>query len=163
MEPESRVASRKSEFWPRVFIVLAVLVLGFIAWFGTRCNAGSWKARKARSLPEERLEALYDAMKDLRSTIPADKSFSRSKYDLTGDQIPAEFQDLGCRVVRAGTDYPLIRLEGCFDHHLDLHFYGIGEPSDRGDHSPRITMASGDSDRKEELLWRPKDEVNKSR
>lgn len=40
------------------------------------------------------------------------------------------------------------------DHHLDMVFYGVGEPEEHGDHSPRIVLISGEWDIKKEVLWR---------
>ena len=143
--------------------LLAVIVGGFV-WLLSSfpdCSAGSKQARMARSLSASRLQELHQAMIALRSSLPEDERDFRQ--ELWRDDLPPVFHDLNCALVRYGGDSPLIRLEGCMDHHLDLMFYGIGESSQFGDHSPRITLVSGEFDVKEEVLWRPEDQGSGSR
>jgi hypothetical protein len=133
-------------------VVVAGIVAGFL-WLITSfpdCSAGSKQARMARALSAARLQELHQAMIDLRASLPEDERDYRTEF--WGDEIPAPFKGLDCALVRCDGDTTLIRLEGCMDHHLDMRFYGVGEPVEPGD-VPRITLVSGEFDRKEELLW----------
>ena len=78
----------------------------------------------ARALSEQRLIELHAAMKMNMTSVPEDQRFIPRQF--SGDSIPKEFAFLKPALIRFGDD-PLIRLEGCMDHHLDMRFYGIGE------------------------------------
>ena len=126
----------------------------FLVWVFPNCDASSKQGRMANSLPPERLAELYATRAKLRSALPADEREVR-RFDLRQEQIPKEFEDLNCRVVRPGGSAPLIRLEGCMDHYLDMVFFGLGDSAARGDNSPRIELWSGEHDWIKEVLWRP--------
>ena len=154
-----QVQERRTNIAARVGLLLVVVVVGGFLWLlGSfpDCSAGSKQARMARDLPTDRLEELHQAMIDLRASIPEDERDYREEF--WGDDIPAQFHGLDCALVRFGGDMPLIRLEGCMDHHLDMRFYGVGESTQFGDHSPRITLVSGEFDIREEVLWQRVDQ-----
>ncbi|HEY1122786.1 MAG TPA: hypothetical protein VGE67_14340 [Haloferula sp.] len=92
-------------------------------------------------------------MAKLRNALPPERLDRYS--DLFGEKIPAEFKDLDCRVLRPGGAYPVIRLEGCMDHWLDMVFFGLGEPVGTHDNSSRIALWSGEFEHIEEVLWKP--------
>jgi len=134
-------------------ILFGIAGFAFLLFVFPNCDASSKKGRRAKSLPPERLAELYTAMAKLRNALPPEK---RNGYsDLSGEEIPEEFKDLDCRVVRPGGAYPLIRLEGCMDHHLDIVFFGLGEPVGSRDNSPRIALWSGEFEHIEDVLWKP--------
>ena len=125
----------------------------FLMFVFPNCDADSKKGRMVKSLPPERLAELYAAMAKLRNALPPEER--RRRWDLRGEKIPKEFAGLNCRIVRPGSDYPLIRLQGCMDHYLDMVFFGLGEPAGARDNSPRIELWSGEHPVIEELLWKP--------
>lgn len=132
---------------------LAVAGLIVLIWLFPNCDASSSQAKMARGLPPERLAELYRTMGELYGALPEDEK--KYQQTLFGEKVPKEFEGLKCDVVRVGGNYPgILRLEGCFDHYLDMKFYGIGEAS-TGDNSPRITLQSGEFEILEEELWRP--------
>jgi len=136
-------------------LALVSLVMGgffFLTTLLPDCSATSRQAKMARSLSEDRLAELHAAITSLVSNVPEEDRFSGRQF--SGDSIPSVFVDLDPALIRLG-DYPLIRLEGCMDHHLDMRFYGVGESVEHGDHSPRIELVSGEFDVKTEVLWRP--------
>ena len=125
----------------------------FLMFVFPDCESSSRKGRMVKSLPPERFAELYAAMAKLRNALPPDERLRRG--DLSGQKIPREFADLNCRIVRPGSDYPLIRLQGCMDHYLDMVFFGLGEPAGSRDNSPRIELWSGEHPVIQELLWKP--------
>lgn len=118
------------------------------------CEVTSRQARMARALSQERLAGMHLAMTKLWATIPEDER-NIASVSFSGEQIPKEFGGLNARFVRIRGGHSIIRLQGCFDHHQDLIFYGVGEPTTYGDHSPRIDLHSGEHDVTVETLWRP--------
>lgn len=140
-----------------IWLLLIALVLGgFFALraFFPDCSATSQQAKMARSLSESRLAELHATISTMMARIPEKERILRRQF--SGDSIPPEFVDLRPALVRLGGlgGNPIVRLEGCMDHHLDMEFYGVGEPEEHGDHSPRIVLISGEWDIKEEVLWR---------
>ncbi len=123
--------------------------------FAPRCDSGSKSVRMARALSQERLSSLYDQMKSLRREIIAEGDHIQAKEHIgfEGAAIPPEFLDLKPRKVRPCNHIPNMMLEGCFDEFVYLKFFGIGEESDYGDHSPRIELRYA-NDAGPEILWR---------
>jgi len=136
-----------------ISILCGIAGFVFLTQVFPNCDASSKKGRMVKSLPPERLAELYTAMTKLRNALPPEDQRRRS--DLAGEMIPKEFEDLNCRIVRPGGDYPLIRLEGCMDHYLDRVFFGLGESTGSRDNLPRIELWSGEFPVMEEVLWKP--------
>jgi hypothetical protein len=141
--------------------ILLIGLLLLLALFGVvvlcftvgSCDGDSRAANDARKLPPQRLEKLFADMERLRA-LP-DPSGSEHWGLESAAEFPPEFRDLDCLAIRSKGDAPLIRLRGCFDHHLDLRFHGIGEP-DLGDHhAPGIFLNYGEVEDHDELLWSP--------
>jgi hypothetical protein len=126
-----------------------------LIWAFPACDADSKQARMAKSLSRERLADLHRAMAALWSGLPKEDG-EVAHIEIHHSKFPAVFDGLNAAFVRIDFGTSIIRLEGCMDHHLDLVFFGVGEPNSPGDdHSPRIELWSGDYNRKIEVLWRP--------
>lgn len=135
-------------------LVFMFLYVVFLRVF-PNCTASSKQAENARMLSQEQLADLHKAMKELRESITFEHELER--HDLMEEDIPELFRALlDPKLVRPGGYWPLVRLEGCFDHHLDLMFYGIGEPNE-DKVSPRIVLVSGEHDIVEEVLFEAKE------
>jgi hypothetical protein len=119
------------------------------------CGADSKQARMAKALSQERLASLHHAMKQLWAAIPEqERGFASMKF--SGEKIPREFGGLHARWVGIHHGSSIIRLQGCFDHHLDLVFHGVGEPTGPVVEPPRIDLRSGEhAMMRTETLWRP--------
>ncbi|MEK7950302.1 hypothetical protein [Luteolibacter soli] len=143
---------------------LVISILGGIAGFAflmlvfPNCDANSKQGRMARSLSRDQLAGLHRAMTKLWDKIPKEERES-AHIRFGSDQIPEEFGGLDAHLVRIRDGNSIIRLQGCMDHYLDLVFYGVGEPTSRGDHSPRIVLMSGEHEIQTETLWRPDQEA----
>jgi hypothetical protein len=159
MEPTTESSTWRRSSKDRTGCFLAALCCGLLGtglliFLLPDCSATSKQARMARSLSQERLGELHRAMTALWAAIPEEeRDFARVHF--SAGQIPKEFEGLNARLVRIRSDDSIIRLQGCMDHHLDLMFHGVGEPiSQHEDPTPRITLGSGEFDRRVEVLWR---------
>ena len=90
----------------------------------------------ARLLSQERLQRLYTEALPFASGEPG------------GGPVPSQFQDLGALALRSHIPGIVhIRLQGCFDHHVDLVAFG---ESHQG---PRIELWYSEHPRQKEVLW----------
>ncbi len=150
---------RKSKVIGFAAIILVLLGVVALVRLSPDCSSTSRQADKARALSEDQFTKLHEAMTALVMSFPMEDRIIPHQY--TGKSIPRDFLDLSPVLIRLG-DSPLIRLEGCYDEHLDLRFFSVGEPDDVGDHSLRIVLVSGDYDMPKEILWQQKQQANKA-
>lgn len=64
-----------------------------------------------------------------------------------GPRPPEELSDLPVILIRAREENVMYRLEGCFDHHLDLY---VEKPPSQ----PTIRMVAGEYEVEEMILWK---------
>ena len=135
------------EYSIEVFLGLTV-ALGLIFTPVPNCDEGSEAVAYGRSLTQYSLQRLFIDM----------EAFSRESHgaprDIStppGDTLPPPFADIDAVFVRLRNQRLMIRLEGCFDHHVDLWFDGILEQDKR----PRqIVLSWGQfSHSGYEVLW----------
>ncbi len=112
-----------------------------------RCDEQSTAYQHAHSLTQERLERIYLDLKGYALDEVEIKGFTSDSA-----KRPMEFEDLEYtriimdkRNIKDGT--AIIRLNFCFDQSIDLELKGI--LSDE----PVITLAWGELERTEEILW----------
>ena len=123
-----------------LILFLALLVLAGCG--GPDCSEGSEKASLVRALSQERFSDLLLYSKGLDS-----EQSVQHHHDLEKNPLPSEISDLPVKLVRVNEKQVLYRLEGCFDHHLDLVVLKDGKDS------PRIELRSEEVPRIIEVLW----------
>lgn len=121
-----------------------VIVFGAVIVSSSDCGSTSKAAKFARGLSQRRLADIHEEIVRLKRTVG--ENFSDQQ--LTGNRIPVELQDLKPKLIRLGADRmssSIIRLDGCYDDHLDLVI----------DEQPeRISLRTSEISKNREVLWR---------
>jgi hypothetical protein len=109
------------------------------------CYSDSPRAKFAYSLSKEQYADIYDT-----TVQKVEKKFGKNLCcgRIDPDELPENMAFLNLRTVNALPHIVLLRLEGCFDHHLD--FVVVRDT----DNSGRLELWSGEGrDAKKEILW----------
>ena len=124
------------------------------------CSASSPKADKVRAISKSDFADMHAAMRELRKSKKDETGFSMESF--SEENIPSEFHALNCISITWDDYYCNARLEGCFDHHLDVVFHGTGESMEFQNGPPRIELVSGEHEsRRVEVLWEGESEPSK--
>ncbi|MBD5781528.1 hypothetical protein IEN85_18650 [Pelagicoccus sp. NFK12] len=135
-----------------ISVIQALLIIALTSCGDVTCDEDSEAVASARALTPERLERLYAQMAELVEKVKKEEVYI--EYSVYDDGIPEEFEDIGAISIEPVRGIPSIRLDGCFDHHIDLLFVGIGiiEPSSS---EKQILLIWGEhSTAGEEVLWK---------
>ena len=81
------------------------------------CDGDSAVAVATRELGQERLRKLAH---DIDALWLARPNSAQPVVYRSRDNMPPEFEELDVRMLRVHNDRAILRLRGCFDHHLDL-------------------------------------------
>ena len=101
------------------------------------CGADSKKVTYAKALTNLQLEKLFNDTTEFFQT--------NERIHFQGE-LPAQFKDLGIKVIRVHRGVHL-RLQGCFDHHVDLVVFDQGE-------NQRIELWYGEENFQKDVLWK---------
>ena len=131
-------------FFGTVLLLTALIIGGIYLFLGgsPSCGKNSVAAEYARSITQARLEKMFLDMEELHK----DPSVHYDGYSTFEGGLPSQFADL--KIIKVRPKEANIMVQGCFDHHVYLNFYGI-----RRDEPKSIELQYGEHEIGIEKLW----------